>query len=225
MSDARRGAWGDGTGPRSLGRGRLLPALAAAALLAFSGGFAGFVISAYRPGDAPAHADGIVVLTGGAERVETGLRLLAEHRAGRLLVSGVAHGTDLAELARVAGVDAAPLADRVTLGRRAGTTRGNAAETAAWVAGADIHTLIVVTGFYHMPRALAELSRDLPGVVLYRAPVTPVALRRPNAATLRLLSGEYLKYLAVEAGLSRDLPPLVPWRGGPAAAPPSRSAA
>ena len=45
--------------------------------VAFGGGFAWFVHLVGRPGQAPAHTDGIVAFTGGPERVETALRLLA----------------------------------------------------------------------------------------------------------------------------------------------------
>ena len=53
----------------------------------------------------------------------------------------------------------------------------------------------MVTAYYHMPRALAELARTLPRVVLYPAPVAP-------EASWRLLLGEYGKWLASEIGLS-----------------------
>ena len=43
-------------------------------------------------------------------------------------------------------------------------TRGNAAETAEWARAHQVRSLIVVTSAYHMPRALAELGRDLPDV-------------------------------------------------------------
>ena len=63
-------------------------------------GFARFNSIARHTGAAPAPADGIVVLTGGADRIETALRLLIEGRAPYLLVSGVARGAELADLGR-----------------------------------------------------------------------------------------------------------------------------
>jgi hypothetical protein len=54
-----------------------------------------------------------------------------------------------------------------------------------------------------MPRALAELERTLPGVALYPVAVLPPALRGEHgAAALRLLAGEYTKWLAAEVGLT-----------------------
>jgi uncharacterized SAM-binding protein YcdF (DUF218 family) len=166
-------------------------------------GFIWFVHIAVETGDPPPQADGIVALTGGADRVETALRLLAAGRARQLLVTGVGERAAFNALARRAGVDAS-LAARVTLGRTATSTRGNAAEAADWAHGNSIRTLIVVTAGYHMPRALAELSRTLPNVALYPVPVLPPALRGArDLATLRLLVAEYTKWLASEAGLSR----------------------
>ena len=170
--------------------------------LAWAGGFVWFVHRTGEPVELPPHADGIVALTGGADRVATALRLLAENRAERLLISGVGGAAEFNALAHRAGADAS-LAPRVTLGRTAASTHGNAAETAEWVRGFDIHTLIVVTAGYHMPRALAELSRTLPGVTLFPAPVLPTAWRDGiGLAGVRLLGLEYTKFLAAEAGLS-----------------------
>ncbi len=188
--------------------GRRSAALAAgvALLLALTGlgaGFAAFVAAAARPAAAPKAADGIVALTGGAERVETALRLLAAGHAPLLLVSGVAHGPTLAELARLGEVDPAPLHGRVTLGRAATTTAGNAAETAAWAQANDIHTLIVVTAGYHMPRALLELQRAMPDTHLIPFPVRPTG--RQAKARLRLLAVEYAKLIGAWLGLSHPV--------------------
>ena len=55
--------------------------------------------------------------------------------------------------------------------------------------------MIVVTSSYHMPRALAELSRALPETTL-----VPDAVM-PDSAGWRLLVNEFNKYLAVVGGL------------------------
>jgi len=123
-------------------------------------------------------------------------------------VSGIGPGPDLASLAKRSLVDAGPLAARIELGRQATSTRGNAAETAAWVRAKDIHSLIVVTAWYHMPRALTELARAVPGVVLYPAPVEPEGSHEADLAMARLLAEEYSKYLAARL----DLTALVPER-------------
>ena len=180
-------------------------ALAAAALvLAWCAGFGWFVHAAERDGPAlPQAVDGIVVLTGGAERVGTAMQLLAEGRAPVLLVSGVGHGTDMAALPHASGLPADELAKRVTLGHSATTTAGNAAETALWAHTNNVRSLLVVTAGYHMPRALLELRRAMPDVTLHPAPVQPPAMRKAHdPATWRLLAGEYTKWLAVRLGIA-----------------------
>lgn len=189
-----------------------LAAPLALALIAWGLGFAWFVHRIHRPYDPPPRADGIVVLTGGADRIQTALHLLEENHATRLLVSGAGAGVDLADLAHLSGLHAAPLAGRVTLGHAATSTRGNALETAAWVSRYDIHSLIVVTAFYHMPRALTELRRALTGVALYPLPVQPPGLTGHDGRmlALRLEAGEFMKFLIARSGFSMLSPGLAP---------------
>ena len=149
-------------------------------------------------------ADGIVALTGGADRIETALQLLALGQASRLLLSGIGGGARLPELDDRSGVDARLLAERITLGRDALSTRGNAMETAIWVHQEKIRSLIVVTAAYHMPRALLELRRELPDVALYPMPVRPLGFA--GWRRLRLVAAEFTKFLGAEAGLSFLVP-------------------
>ncbi len=83
--------------------------------------------------DPASRTDAIVVLTGGSERVATGLRLLAENKAERMFISGVHPAVDVAKLIRLAGRPVADLDSRVEAGHGALDTGGNAAETAAWM--------------------------------------------------------------------------------------------
>lgn len=222
-------------------RRRLLLALAVLAAVPVAG-FGWFLAAAAAlPTEPLRHTDGIAVLTGGAERVETGLRLLREGRADRLIVSGVHPDVTLADLARrpvpyraalpADGSGTAPAdgdlalrgdqgddrgdhragnpgADpaRVTLGRTATTTRGNALEIAAWARASGVRSIRVVTAGYHMPRATLELRRALPEATLLPHPVMPARLRDAGAAsrlrTWSLLFGEYLKWIGAAAGLA-----------------------
>jgi len=185
---------------------RIALAMAVGLVLTWSGGFAWFVHRASIACAAPATADGIVALTGGSGRIETALQLLAERHARVALLSGIGRGVELGELARRAGVDASPLAGRVTLGRQATSTRGNAAETLSWARENRIRSLIVVTAGYHMPRALLEMARAMPEIVLYPATVAPPEMNGPggirDAGMLRLMAEEYTKWLAASLGLS-----------------------
>jgi uncharacterized SAM-binding protein YcdF (DUF218 family) len=58
---------------------------------------------------------------------------------------------------------------------------------------------VIVTSAYHMPRALAEISHQLPDVTLIPFPVVSDRLRLEpwwsNGTTTRLVLSEYFKYL------------------------------
>lgn len=205
------------TGPRL--RRWWLPPLVVVALLAMGwvGGLLWFVHLVGQPMVPAPQTDGIIALTGGAGRVEAALRLLADHPRSRLLISGIGGATDLGMLAARAGVDPAPLAHQVTLGRAAISTRGNALEARSWVNDHRIRSLAVVTARFHMPRAMVELRGMLPDVKLFPHPIASMG---PDGAlrevSLRVLIGEYSKYLVAVTGLTGLAPARDQLRSGPA---------
>ena len=89
----------------------------------------------------------------------------------------------------------------VDLDRTAVNTITNATETRRWVMDRGFKSLIVVTSNYHMPRAMAELSHQLPDIVLIEFPVVSEQLKAgwAHGPTLRLLFTEYVKYVAAIA--------------------------
>jgi len=151
--------------------------------------------------DEASQTDGIVVLTGGTERLNTGLTLLSEHKAEKLLISGVYHGVDLEEILSLSKRAPEELECCVDIGHEADSTRGNAKETAAWVKKMNFQSLRLVTASYHMPRSLLEFSFSLPSTHIIAHPVFPEHVKVdqwwlwPGTATL--LIGEYNKYLLV----------------------------
>jgi uncharacterized SAM-binding protein YcdF (DUF218 family) len=157
-------------------------------------------------------ADGIVVLTGGTSRITDALELLASHRGKRLLISGVFPGTTTADIAREVPNYDRLLACCVDLDYSATNTLGNAVQARAWAMDHDFHSLIVVTSAYHMPRALAELSHQLPDVSLIPYPVVSDRLRiEPwwsNGDTTRLVVSEYLKFLYAQVRMRFDTTPV-----------------
>src|SRR5690606_7839685 len=98
------------------------------------GGFLWFAERGVRyPPPAIGPTEALVVLTGGRERLATGLELLAAGAAPRLFVSGVHPDVTVADLLALHGGEPG-LSSRIDLGYEAQSTLGNARETAAWAA-------------------------------------------------------------------------------------------
>jgi uncharacterized SAM-binding protein YcdF (DUF218 family) len=154
------------------------------------------------------NADGIVVLTGGTSRVSDALELLASGRGKRLLITGVNPGTTTGDIARQVVDYNRILTCCVDLDYSAVNTLGNAVQARRWALAQRFHSLIVVTSAYHMPRALAELSHQLPDVTLIPYPVVSDRLRTEpwwsNGETTRLVLSEYFKYLAAKVRMRFD---------------------
>jgi uncharacterized SAM-binding protein YcdF (DUF218 family) len=184
---------------------RAILIVAAGAVVALAVGF--FVFVGMVTGDEPPadpRAEGIVVLTGGTARIDGALRLLAEGRASRLLISGVNPSVSASALA--GSIDPsleAVLACCVDLGHDARNTIGNAEETRAWAENLGFASLILVTSDYHMPRSLAELGGALDGVEIVPYPVSNPDLRLGDwwrdPAPFWFLLREYGKYLVAAA--------------------------
>lgn len=149
---------------------------------------------------APAEpTDAVVVLTGGTDRVDAGLKLVAEGRAKKLLISGVYRGVDVAALLRHSRTAPEDVACCVVLGYAADSTVGNAREAAVWMARERYTSLRLVTASYHMPRSLLEFHRAMPQVRIVPNPVVPERFMQDAwwryPGTLSLVISEYNKYL------------------------------
>jgi uncharacterized SAM-binding protein YcdF (DUF218 family) len=166
----------------------------------------GFLTFIYRlpeyPPDPLPHANGIVALTGGEERIVAAMSLLSAHKAERLLISGVHPDVTLLDLKKRIADPGDLFACCVDLDRAARNTAGNAIETARWVRKMGYRSIILVTAQYHMPRSLIELKRELPDVTLIPYPVFPDKVHARDwwrdPGTARFLAAEYMKYLVAE---------------------------
>ena len=164
------------------------------------GGLLTFIdkVMALKPSD-EVMADGIVVLTGGADRINAAIALLQRGQAKRLLITGVHPEIGPADLSGVTIGTRTLFECCVDLGREARNTRGNAIEAAKWANAHNYHRLIIVTANYHTPRALLEFHNALPGAVLIAYPVNPRELVLEHwwahPGTTSLLASEYTKYL------------------------------
>ena len=162
-------------------------------LVLFARNVAGF------PADPPGTTDAIVVLTGGSDRLAEGLRLLAEHRARKLFVSGVYHGVDVTELLKASRQDPQEVECCIALGYSADNTEGNARETADWLRAQGFTSIRLVTASYHMPRSLLEFRHVMPDIAILPHPVVPETFKQDDwfmwPGTLSLMISEYHKYL------------------------------
>lgn len=175
-------------------------ALALVGLASLCVGFLAFAWSVARvEPESPPRADAIVALTGGSHRLADAAGLLARGQAKRLLVTGVHPTASRQDVARQLGRAGTLVDCCIDLDYEALNTVGNAVETRKWVKRHGFQSIIVVTSTYHMPRTLMELRRQMPEVTLVPYPVVSGAVDVErwweHPATMRLLIGEYAKYL------------------------------
>lgn len=148
--------------------------------------------------DITTHTDAIVVLTGGAERIETGLTLLDEGLADHLFVSGVGEQVKPGDLLPRTPSLKPEVREKITVGTAANNTPGNALETAAWARTMNVHSIRLVTAAYHMRRSLLEFHAAMPDIIIVPHAVFPPSVksdwwRWPGTASL--FAREYTKFV------------------------------
>jgi uncharacterized SAM-binding protein YcdF (DUF218 family) len=158
-------------------------------LLVWVLGFIAFAAFLPRPaGDA--HADGVIVLTGGEGRIARGLDTLHRGIARQMLVSGVDSEVTQAQFAALYKVNAATMRCCIQLGYDSVDTRSNATESIQWITDHHFKTVRLVTSDWHMRRAAFELARRTP------PGVTIIEDALPTRPSLGILFTEYCKWLA-----------------------------
>lgn len=158
-------------------------------LLLWMIGFAWFAIDLPRPAPDDLRTDSVVVLTGGANRIDRGLELIEAKKTQYLLISGVDRDVKPHELAVEYGRPDSLFECCIDLGFQSVDTRSNALETARWSARRKDTSLRLVTSDWHMRRAKLELERAVPTEIA----IIPDAV--PSAPSLGILFKEYNKYL------------------------------
>lgn len=198
----------------------VLSALAALAITWLLG-FAIFMqhIKSSRPVHPEKAADAIIVLTGGAQRVNQGLDLLAQGQAKTLFITGVNGRVTLDE---ILDLWKRPIIKQdsddccIILDHKAQNTIQNARETKLWAQQNGIKTIRLVTSDYHMPRARLEFRANMPDVEILPWPVRSLNSRNQNRQLWQLCFGEYNKSLITLAKihiaptwLKRQMEPLL----------------
>lgn len=203
---------GEGPAPQPRRWGGALAASVFFAVALWAAGLAWFAaLIPDHVADPGTRTDAIVVLTGGAERIKTGLDLLAAGDAERLLITGVHREVTVAEILRLAPGVPESLSQRIDLGYEANNTSGNAAEAARWIKAHGYRSLRLVTSNYHLPRSMLEFRRVLPDVEIAANPVFPASVSNGawwrHPASFALVAGEYTKYLVAVLRQAAAPPP------------------
>ena len=153
-------------------------------------------------------ADAIIVLTGGEKRLAAGFDLLVADSSNLLFVSGVNASVKLSDIQRIAQDQGIALDEKyieccVKLGYSAFNTRGNATESAEWIAKNRIRSIFLVTSNYHINRSLLEFRLIMPDLKIHEYPVVlnNVMLEEwwRHPSSMRLLVTEYHKFMYTAA--------------------------
>lgn len=177
-----------------------------------AGGFIRFAQEVAQFSRAPGieRADGIVVLTGGALRLDQAMDLLKNGKASRLLISGVNPNTNANTLSRLTETDRALFDCCVDLDYAALNTVGNAEITDRWARARGFDDLILVTSDYHMPRTLLEFERfaHVPVIKPYAVARADLWLGEgsvPSGKGIKVLLVEYAKLVATRLRFAAGL--------------------
>ena len=124
--------------------------------------------------DTVGHTDAIVVLTGGTQRLETGLQIFSETDAKKILISGVGYKVTKKDILKNFSKHETRQkinVDDIILGSIADSTISNAVEVKMFM---DLHqftTLRLITSNYHMPRSILTFKRYMPDYEIIQHPV------------------------------------------------------
>ncbi|MGH1397885.1 MAG: YdcF family protein [Alphaproteobacteria bacterium] len=160
-------------------------------------GFAAFASYALniQPDKTIKTSDAIIVLTGGTDRVDTGLTLFASGKAANLFISGVHKDTPKKDIIALWKGQTALPPCCFDIGQTATTTLENAAEITAWTTDKKIFDALLVTSNYHMPRAMMEMRAAMPTIHFTPHAITQTDLPTHEKRIWELLFSEYHKFL------------------------------
>ena len=177
-------------------RSNIIPAFLVAVILFWLAGFWGFNvhIKGMDSGN-DSQTDAIIVLTGGPDRINAGLDLLAAKKADYLFISGVDTRVSVEQLVSLWRPETKTLPCCIVLGHEAQNTIENATETRDWLLANHITSARLLTADYHMPRAYMIFSQQIPGVDIHPHPVHSGKASDSLLRYLHLAVHEYNKTL------------------------------
>ena len=141
---------------------------------------------------------GIVVLTGGKNRIEKGVDLLSKGYGNKLLISGVFMPSEIEAKFSLEKEKKELFRCCVFFDKRSRNTLENAQEVDKWLKeNKDIKSIILVSSYYHLPRSIMIFEKEISSKVrIYPKPAFQnINFRNQFFFHLRLIISEYLKVL------------------------------
>ena len=168
--------------------------------LLWLGGFIMFDAYIRKSADTEQKTDAIVVLTGGKNRILEALQLYNNDMAEFLIISGVDSNVSLKELQKQNNIFLTKNDAHIILGKEATNTNQNAVEVSDAIRRNNIHSVRLVTSYYHMPRSKEEILAYNPDIEVV---VHPVYSQNVSAKwwkkwnSFKLIASEFNKFLFV----------------------------
>ncbi|MBE6451140.1 MAG: YdcF family protein [Alphaproteobacteria bacterium] len=168
--------------------------------LLWLGGFIMFDAYIRKSADTEQKTDAIVVLTGGKNRILEALKLYNNDMAEFLIISGVDSNVSLKELQKQNNIFLTKNDAHIILGKEATNTNQNAVEVSDAIRRNNIHSVRLVTSYYHMPRSKEEILAYNPDIEVV---VHPVYSQNVSAKwwkkwnSFKLVASEFNKFLFV----------------------------
>ena len=141
---------------------------------------------------------GVVVLTGGKNRIEKGVDILSKGYGDKLLISGVFMPSEIEAKFSLEREKKELFKCCVSFDQKSKNTLENAEEVEKWLnQNKDIKSIILVSSYYHLPRSMMILEKKIKSdVKIYPTP----AIQKNNFENqiffhLKLIISEYFKVL------------------------------
>ncbi len=141
---------------------------------------------------------GIIVLTGGKNRIEKGVDLLSKGYGKKLLISGVFMPSEIEAKFSLEKEKYELFRCCVFFDQKSRNTLENAEEVAKWLnENKDINSIILVSSYYHLPRSIMIFEKKIKSSIkIY--PILAVQnnnFRKQFFFHLKLIISEYLKVI------------------------------
>lgn len=145
--------------------------------------------------------DAVVVLTGGALRLEEGLSIFSAFNSKKLLISGIGDGVRVKDLLSASNSEhlLEKVGAEVVLGNLATSTITNAYETKIFMELNNFSSMRLVTSNYHIPRSKLIFEHVMPNKNIIYHPVYSINFRKEgyyiSPRSFLMVVNEYNKYL------------------------------